>query len=82
MKVAMTRTYRQNRARFAASDLKPYDGQWVAFSADGHRIVASGESIGQVSERVAAAREAIQELVLERIEIETADTRLGGAELL
>jgi len=82
MKVAMMKTYRQNRERFPASDLKRYDGQWVAFSADGRRIVASGESIGQVSERVGAAREDLDDVVLERIEIETDDSRLGGAELL
>ncbi len=82
MKVAMMKTYRQNRERFPASDLKRYDGQWVAFSADGRRIVASGESIGQVSERVGAAREDLDDVVLERIEIETDDSQLGGAELL
>ncbi len=82
MKVAMMKTYRQNRERFPAGDLKPYDGQWVAFSADGRRIVASGESIGQVSERVGAAREDLDDVVLERIEIETGDIRVGGAELL
>ena len=35
MTVAMMKTYRQNRARFPASDLKPYDGQWVAFTPMG-----------------------------------------------
>ena len=82
MKVAMMRTYRQNRATFPASDLKQYDGLWVAFSADGRRIVASGESIGQVSERVGSASEDLQEVVLERIVVETGDIQLGGAELL
>jgi len=78
----MMKTYRQNRARFSMNDLKPYDGQWVAFSADGRRIVAHGDSIGQLSERVGAACEDLQEVVLERIEIETGDVQLGGAELL
>lgn len=82
MKVAITKTYRQNRQRIPARDLKPYDGQWVAFSADGRRIVASGDTIGQLSERVGAAREDIQEVVLERVEIEAGDIQLGGAELL
>ena len=36
----------------------------------------------QVSERVGAAREDLQDVVLERIEIETGDIQLGGAELL
>ena len=82
MKVASTKSYRQNRARFLAEDLRPYDGQWVAFSADGRRIVASAESIGHLSERVVAAREDLQDVVLERIEVETSDIQLGGAELL
>jgi hypothetical protein len=82
MKVAMTKTYRQNRARFPANDLKPYDGQWVAFSADGRRILASGDTIGQLSEKVGSAGEDFQEVVLERIEIESSDIQLGGAELL
>ncbi len=82
MKSAMTKTYRQNRARFPVNDLKPHDGQWVAFSADGRRIVANGDSIGQLSERVGTACEDLQEVVLERIEIETGDIQLGGAELL
>ncbi len=82
MKVAMMKTYRQNRERFPATDLIPYDGQWVAFSTDGRQIVASGDSIGEVSERVGAARLDLDEVVLERIEIETGDIQLGGAELL
>ena len=82
MKIAMMKTYRQNRERFPASDLIRYDGQWVAFSADGRQIVASGDSIGQVSELVGAARLDLDEVVLERIEIETGDIHLGGAELL
>jgi len=81
MKVAMMKTYRQNRERFPASDLIRYDGQWVAFSADGRQIVASGDSIGEVSERIATARLDLDDVVLERIEIETGDIQLGGAEL-
>ena len=82
MKVALTKVYRQNRARFPAEDLRRYDGQWVAFSSDGRHIVASAENIGQLSERVVAAREDIQDVVLEKIEVETSDIQLGGAELL
>lgn len=81
MKGALTRVYRQNRARFPVDDLKPYDGQWVAFSADGRRIVASAENIGQLSDRVTAARQELQDVVLERIEVETGDIRVGGTEL-
>lgn len=81
MKVAVTKNYRQNRARFPATELRRYDGQWVAFSADGRRVVASGESIGQLSEQVVAAHEDLQDVVLEKIDIATTDVQLGGAEL-
>ena len=80
MKAAIMKTYRNNRAGFSASDLKRYGGQWVAFIADGCRIVAAGENIAQVSERVNAAQEDLQEVVLERIDIETGDIHLGGAQ--
>jgi hypothetical protein len=82
MKLATTKTYRQNRAHFPASDLERYEGQWVAFSADGCRVVASGESIKQLSERVSAACENIDDVYLERIEMETGDIQPGGAELI
>jgi hypothetical protein len=82
MRAAIMKTYRNNRAGFSASDLKRYGGQWVAFSADGCRILASGENIAQVSERVNAAQEDLREVVLERIEIKTDDIHMGGAELL
>ena len=81
MKVAMTKVYRQNRARFPADDLKRYDGQWVAFSADGRRVVACGGNIAQLSDRVTAAREDLQDVVLEKIEVETSDVQIGGAGL-
>ncbi len=79
--MATTKTYRQNRASFPVDHLRRYDGQWVAFSADGRRIVASGENIGQVAERVVAAREDLQEVVLERVDLGSGDIQLGGAEL-
>jgi hypothetical protein len=82
MKVVMTKLYRQNRERIPADELRQYDGQWVAFSADGRRIVASGDSIGQVSVRLDASREDIQDVILERIEFDNDDVEVGGAELL
>ncbi len=51
MTVAMMRTYRESRAGFSTNDLAPYDGQWVAFSADGHRVVASANTVKEVAER-------------------------------
>jgi hypothetical protein len=82
MKLAMMKTYRENRERISADNLRQFDGQWVAFSSDGCRVVASGDTIGHLSERLIAAHEDIQEVVLERIEIDNEETYLGGAELL
>jgi hypothetical protein len=78
MTVAMTKVYRQNRANFPADELKRYDGQWVAFSPDGRRVVASGESIAELSEHVVAARNDLQDVVLERIELEVGETNAVG----
>ena len=82
MKVAMTKTYRQNRAKFSKNALDKYDGKWVAFSSDGQRIVASGASIKELSDQIRAANEDVQDVVMERIEQETEEIHLGAAELL
>jgi Family of unknown function (DUF5678) len=82
MKLAMTKTYRQNRAKFSSDDLDQYDGKWVAFSSDGQRIVASGMNIKELSDQIRAANEDPQDVVMERIEKETEDVHLGAAELL
>lgn len=82
MKVAMTKTYRQNRAKFSKEALDQYDGAWVAFSADGQRIVASGASIQELADQIRAANEDVQDVVMERIEKETEEIHLGAAEML
>ncbi len=82
MKVAMTKSYRQNRDRIPINELRRYDGQWVAFSSDGRQIVASGDSVRQLSDRLDAVREDIQDVVLERIELDNGEIQIGGAGLL
>jgi Family of unknown function (DUF5678) len=82
MKLAMTKTYRQNRAKFSRDELDQYDGKWVAFSADGQRIVASGTNIKELSDQIRGANEDPQDVVMERIEKETDEVHLGAAELL
>jgi hypothetical protein len=78
----ITREYRANRARFPWAELSKYRGGWVAFSADGCRIVAHGESLEQVEEQVVAAGEDPQRVVREWIAGPEDDSLLGGGELL
>lgn len=72
--------YEANRAKFTAEELRQFEGQWVAFSRDGSRILASAETLRDLEERLAATRQDPQEVAFERIEFE--DSLLGGAELL
>ena len=81
MKTASTNVYRENRAKFPLQELRKRDGQWVAFSADGQRIVAGAATIAELSDRVRAVQESLSDLVLERIEMESTDIYLGAAEL-
>ena len=81
MNTASTRTYRENRANFPLEELRKRDGQWVGFSADGLRIVASAATISELADQVRTAQEDMQDVVLERIEFESMDINLGAAEL-
>jgi hypothetical protein len=71
--------YRENRARFSLSELVKYRGQWLAFSLDGRRIIASGEDLAALDNLVAATGEDPEGVAFERIEMD--DVYLGGAEL-
>jgi hypothetical protein len=82
MKPPSTNAYRQNRARYPLDELRKLDGQWVAFSADGERIVASATTIEELSKQVRAVHEDLRNVVLEHIELESADIHLGAGELL
>ncbi len=73
------REYRENRARFPFAELAKYRGQWVAFSPDGRRIIASSEALAALDSLVTSAGEDPEQVGLERIEFE--DSYLGGAEL-
>jgi hypothetical protein len=82
MTTASTSVYRENRAKFSIEELRRRDGQWVAFSADGQRIVAGAATIVELADQVRAAQEDLRDVVIERIEIESGDIILGAAELL
>ena len=74
-------TFRLNRAQFRADELARYRGQWVAFSADGRRIVASGATLECLEEKLAALGEDPQRVVLEGLPGPEDDTLLGAEEL-
>jgi hypothetical protein len=77
----LTREFRQNRPRFPREELAKYRGQWVAFSPDGRRIVASGETLELLHQRLEAAGEDAQQLVFEGIPGPDDDIFLGAGEL-
>lgn len=68
-------TYLKNRDRFMPHELAPYGNHWVAWSADGARIVAHHEDLLQVAEQVRAAGYGSEDVHLEFIppggEVET-----------
>ena len=64
----------------SAEELRQYDGKWVAFSADGTRIIAAAQNLAELDKLVIAAGEDPESVGFERIELD--DSSLGGAELL
>ncbi len=74
--------FRENRARFPLDELTRYDGHWVAFSADGRRIIASGTTIGELAERIRSANERLADVMIEHIELNSSEIELGAAEQL
>lgn len=73
------RSFRENRSCLPRAELASYQGQWVAFSLDGRRIIASSHDIDVLDKLVIAAGEDPEQVALERIELD--DISLGGAEL-
>jgi hypothetical protein len=78
----ISQEYRNNRARFPHTELAKYRGAWVAFSADGCRIVACGETVEKLEENLAALGEDPQRVVLEWVAGPEEDSLLGGGEWL
>ena len=74
--------FRKKRALFPLQELRRYQGQWVAFSEDGLRIVASGQEIEELADRVKAAGEDLQNVFVERIDLDSEEIFIGGAEQL
>lgn len=72
--------YRQNRERFTRDELRPLNRKWVAFSADGSRIVAAADEIGALHACLIEADIRPEEVKLEKIILED-DWEGGGVEL-
>jgi hypothetical protein len=47
--------FQENRCRFPPEQLLPYEGKWVAWSLDGTRILASGEDVLDVENKLDAS---------------------------
>ncbi len=77
----ITPEFRANRARFTPDALAAYQGQWVAFSGDGSRIVAAAESLERLEEQLGVAGEDPRRLVLEGIPGPEDEMSLGAEEL-
>jgi hypothetical protein len=71
--------YQENRAHFPLAELAKHQGQWVAFSLDGQRIIASSEDLTTLEQLVMANGEDPERVAYERIELD--DVYLGGAGL-
>jgi Family of unknown function (DUF5678) len=78
MKIMDFQLYQDNRDSFPIDELRKHDGRWVAFSADGRRIVASAETLDEVERQLVASGEDPEEVGFERIAL---DDDWQGAEL-
>jgi hypothetical protein len=74
-----TETYHQTRGDLSPAELQQYSGKWVAFSADGTRIIAAASNLAELDKLVGAAGEDAEQVGYERIDLE--DTSVGGADL-
>ncbi len=70
------RTFLANRAAFPPEELVRFAGQWVAWSPDGTRVVASADAPAALEDLVRAAGEDPARCVLEGIP--DGDAVLGG----
>jgi hypothetical protein len=73
-----TRKLRENRSLLPATELARYRGQWVAFSMDGRRIVASARGLAELDALLVELGEDPEKVALEFLDSE--DSYLGGAE--
>jgi hypothetical protein len=70
--------YQDNRSRHSQEELRRHEGQWVAFSCDGNRIVAASADLQELHDLVKEAGENPEAVCFERI---AEDDWQGGIEL-
>jgi hypothetical protein len=75
----MHQQYQANRSRFPITELAKYHGQWVAFSMEEGRVIASSKDLSTLDVMVVAAGEDPEQVAFERIDLD--ERHLGGAEL-
>src|SRR5213593_3056843 len=71
--------YRENREKWTMSSLQPHFGQWVAFSDDGSRLIASHFDLAELERTLAKLGENPESVVFECLREE--DSCVGGAAL-
>jgi hypothetical protein len=76
----ITQEYRDNRSHLEPTELARYRGTWVAFSADGCRVVASAETLAQLEEQLATGHANPPSVVLEWLPGPEDDCQLGAGE--
>lgn len=74
----VSQEYQSNRLLFPIADLVKFRGSWVAFSADGTRIIAGCESIESLEEHLVAIGVDGRHVVLERVPGDEDDCVAGG----
>ncbi len=74
------KTYRENRPKISPEEIRKHRGEWVAFSGDGCRIIASDPDLGGLGKCLDAAGIDQRDVVFEQIP--STDTFFGGAEFL
>ena len=63
-----TQELRENRSAFRRAELAKYRGQWIAFSLDGRRIIASAPDFVELDSLLLALGEDPEQVALEYIE--------------
>lgn len=70
------REYLRNRQNFPLDQLAPHAGEWVAWSPDGARIVASSKNLADLDNLIRAAGEDPEQCPIEGIP--DSDSVIGG----